>query len=479
MASIVNGIFERDNLSEIRSRVRIIAQDKFKDLIPSGEQLDTDTSSVLGRLLDIFAEANVDIEAVLEYLVGSVDLDNATGTKLDDLCKLGNVSRKISTPSVALLLITGQINTIIPAGSIVKSYITTDTYSTDFDVTLDTNNIYGLQTSLIEGNSLFTVYWSQDGNPNSNVPIVYPVAAGEAINDTAINFVNMINLTTSSLRAKVINGSVIQISFADANNTGSISVTNSSLTNIIKPVESTCTVNGVIETLSHTLTSIQSPILGWVSVDNPFDAIVGSEVESDDDLKLRYQTARAFGANNTMNSLLSDLQRLHGVRYAYIDNNPSNNPSGSLPPHSFSVTVEGGDATQIAQIVLNNTPAGIWSFGDQQFPAYDINGVVHNVYFNRPSLLPITIKISTVTMAGFPTNGFDLIRQAIIDYISSLPVGSDLITSRLYTPANNVLNHDVVSIEISLDGITFSTDNVYTSANQTIVIDPQHIIFGT
>mgnify|MGYP001202527508 CR=1 FL=1 len=56
MAKITNNILVRENLSELRNKIRTNTIKQFQEITPYGQSVDTDPSTVLGRWIDIIAE---------------------------------------------------------------------------------------------------------------------------------------------------------------------------------------------------------------------------------------------------------------------------------------------------------------------------------------------------------------------------------------------------------------------------------------
>jgi len=75
----------------------------------------------------------------------------------------------------------------------------------------------------------------------------------------------------------------------------------------------TCTVNGPTYAPAHTLTVIDSPVSGWTSVDNPLDAIVGNDIETDTEALTRRHNLLAAQASGPIQAIVEKVQNLAGV----------------------------------------------------------------------------------------------------------------------------------------------------------------------
>jgi hypothetical protein len=58
------------------------------------------------------------------------------------------------------------------------------------------------------------------------------------------------------------------------------------------------------------------------------------------------------------------------------------------------------------------------------------------IRFSRPDKITIHVQITLALFAGYTSVVGEGIKQAVAAYIEALPVGQDVITTRLYMPAN-------------------------------------------
>lgn len=486
MAKTVNGVLQRDSLSDVRTKLRAKAVSIFQEVTPYGQSVDTDPSSILGRWIDINAEAKYDLEEITEYLINMADLDSAEGNKLEDITSLGGVDRLQATPSQVLLVVVAKPYTVIPSGSFIKSAYTNDTFSTDYEIQIQSTQgeggVFGYDLSVADSSDPTFNYifkWQRDSSPSTNIDV--NVQRGTDTFESFLqSLVDVINQTTNDVFAEISPDGYLKITTTDYNEEISLSLTNSQIINVYQGVEATSTNLGAISADAGTLTAIQSPVNGWISVVNPFDASIGSEIQTDEELRDYYKASKNFGGSSTLNALKAALYRVSGVKYVSINENTSN-ISSTMPSHSFSAVVLGGRRDDIAQTILENKPVGINSFGTSEGNAIDINGNNYTVYFSRPEFVPIAIRISLTQQAGFENSNYDQIRQNIIDYLNTMQYGGGVVSiSRLYTPINNVPNHFINSLEIGriVNGVPeYGTNNIVLQYNEIPTINPENIKF--
>ena len=485
MAKIVNNTLQRETLAEIANKIRNKAVLNFQEIVPYGQSIDTDPSTVLGRLIDITAEATYDLEEVSEYLMSCIDLDSASGTKLEDLVALGGVNRQLATHSTVGLVIKAKPLTEIPQGSFVKSQYTSESFSTDYSITINStqgeSGVYGYDltvTDVLDTDGLYEFNWKRDSSPNSNIVISLERGVS-AFDDFLRNLVSVINQTTGEVYAEYVGNQVITVRTTNYNEEVSLKLSNSEITNVYQGVESTSVNIGEVLADAFTLTSIQSPVNGWVGVYNPFDAVAGQLTQTDEELRLSYKERVDFNGVATLNALIASIYQVSGVKFVSVTQNTSSQDS-SIPSHSFAVTVLGGAKDDLAQAIFNNTPLGINSYGMDSGVALDINGNNYTVPFNRPEYVPVAIRLAITRQAGFTDADYNNIRQSIIDYFNTFQVGTSLSYSRLYSPINAVPNHYVNSLEVGLivNGVpNFGTGNIDLNFNQLATINAENIQF--
>lgn len=485
MAKIVNNTLKRETLSDVGNKIRTKAIQNFQDIIPYGQTIDTDPSTVLGRLIDIVAESAYDLEEVAEYLMSCIDLDTASGTKLEDLTALGNVFRKSATNSVTKLVVKAKPLTVIPQGSFIKNQYTSESFTTDREITINStqggSGVFGYDLAVIDTldpTSTYTFNWKRDSSPNSNIAI--SVERGntdfEVFRKT---LVDVINQTTSDILAELGSTDLITVRTSNYNEEVSISLTHSTIENVYQGVNATSVNVGAVRSDAYTLTSIQSPVNGWVGVYNPFDVDLGIESHSDEELREAYREGRSFKGVATLNALLASLYSVDGVKYVNVTQNTTNQNT-TIPANSFAVTVLGGRVDDLAQAIFDNTPLGVNSYGTESGNAKDINGNNYTVPFNRPVYVPIAIRIAITQQAGFVDADYNKIRQNIIDYFNTFVVGSSVTISRLYSPINQVPNHYVNSLEIGVirNGIPeYGAGNINLDFNELATINAENIQF--
>lgn len=151
--------FATETQAEVRDRLVSIFRAAF------GEQVNVDTSSVFGQLIDIMSELIAGAEQQTLATYRSIDAENAIGVALDARAALTGSLRKDATRSTTVGTATGTPATVIANGSLVRL----DATSTVWEVTNGPlaipadGTLEGLEISAVEPGpttALATVDWT-------------------------------------------------------------------------------------------------------------------------------------------------------------------------------------------------------------------------------------------------------------------------------------------------------------------------------
>jgi len=199
-------------------------------------------------------------------------------------------------------------------------------------------------------------------------------------------------------------------------------------------------LTGPQQCLAATLRVIETPASGLEGVINLADGIVGRDIETDADLRLRHLDQINVGGRATPAR----------IRAALLDQDPPdrdpldleaarvfNNPNGVatlidgrlVPAHAFEVVLLGNalDA-EIAPVLFAQTPAGIQSYGDTTVSVDDELGDPHDVSFTRATERYLHLSITVTAGEGFPSTGDPetAIQTAVVaDLQERLTLGQD------------------------------------------------------
>lgn len=468
-----------------------------------GNDVDLTENSLLGILNTIYAASVAENWELAQALYNAFNIDTATGKQLDDLVSLLNITRLLPTKSFGELQLFGNSGSVIPSGTQFSDTLG-NVYESTSEVSLDTGtsrtpiNIYatgGIGTtgelsttyqiiingdvyskqflwadsasyeqisldmtaligdrenykaeSVFEGNADFV----SDPNTFSN-----PSQGDTRLANTSINIINKDETNPIVVSATLVLpsnsnhylSSIPYISVRDKVSTFSNSTN----------VESVLT--GEVSTNKNTLNNIVTPVTGLSSVNNSEDMTSGRDLESDEELRLRFKTSGGLNSFATAQSTQSKLRQLDGVTEATVTSNRTSvTDSNGIPPHSYECMVVGGTEENIARAIWEDQPSGIDTFGSISKSILDDQGIARIVRFSRPEKVYVWVKVeySLYSEEVFPDQGNQAIELNVLEYGTSLGLGEDVIPKRFYGTVYSVGGIGDVTIKVatSVDSLT-------------------------
>ncbi|KAB8035850.1 hypothetical protein GCL60_16605 [Silvanigrella paludirubra] len=220
--------------------------------------------------------------------------------------------------------------------------------------------------------------------------------------------------------------------------------------NGIVEIEAECSILGEVKALAGTINKILNPIYNIESCTNKKDAVVGQFEETEEDLKIRRLQLLQRAGSATEKGIRAAIQKIEGVKTSILLNAEIANyiPSGSI--HLY---VEGGEPLAIANAINSSRGGGCLLYLDESSiknTIKDSQGIDRIISFSRPKEKIIYLSIALKTNSDFPSNGYEQVKNAIIDYANkNLTIGKSLINSSLYVPINSVSG--IIGIQIYQD----------------------------
>lgn len=232
---------------------------------------------------------------------------------------------------------------------------------------------------------------------------------------------------------------------------------------------------GPIIALASTITQIDTPITGWDSVTNSSDAILGTDEETDVELRARREQSVARDAKAIIDTIFAEVKAVTGVtQIVVLENDTNSGPDvNGLPAHSVNVIAVGGADQDIGEAIFLKKTLGATPFGNTTVQVEDDQGIPHDISFSRPTEIPIYVAVTITTFDDYPVDGDDQIKKAIVDYANGnliegryFSLGDDVIWSRIFTPVNSVPGHTVDSLFIKTSSPADETDDIPIAINE-------------
>lgn len=191
---------------------------------------------------------------------------------------------------------------------------------------------------------------------------------------------------------------------------------------------------GNITVPTGTITSIVKNVDGLDSVTNDITPTAGRLEESDVAARQSYIKRIAIRSNNIIDGIIADLyQSVDGVLSAIgKENYTSEYDADGRPPHSFEIIVDGGDDSEIAQIIFQRKAPGIRAYGSTSVDIADKYGNIINIGFSRPTYQYVWLKITLTrnTKEVIAPNYAALAKEAVISNAQEYGLGEKVILQK-------------------------------------------------
>ena len=437
-----------------------------------GNDLDVSEDSVAGQFIGNQAKKISSLWELAQAIYESFNPDRAEDVSLDGVSALVGIERLPATSSTAVVALYGNIGTTIPAGHLIRQDETNEDFSLDDAVTIGLSSVIDIDFSVanVLNNQLYTI----------------------TINGTGYNYTSDGTATDleiiAGLKASIDLGGEPVIVVDNLDGTGriysddgitpfSISAdVNLQIDTQASPGNYTAVNTGPISVPANTLITIVNPISGLGSINNLAAGLAGRIAETDEKLRnRRRELLTGLGAATDEAIRQAVLQQVDGVTACLVISNRLDVADGDgRPPHSFETVVSGGDEDDIAQIIWENMPAGIYPEGNIIKTIVDSTGTSQTVRFSRPTNVYIWVDLdySLNTEENFPTNGEDLIKDNIVEWaLQNINIGDDVIYQRLSIPVYEVPGISTIQIELATSATPTGPPGAYSAANVTIAAD--------
>ena len=444
-----------------------------------GTELQTDESSALGRILRVVSVPAHSNGEIIQTILNQFDVNTAEGTQLDYLgWNIHRIKRLGLAQATGTVVVGGDIGVLISKGSQVSNSISGDIFQTQDDITLDPNSAVGFTLSVDSIESSYSISYSINSYLSSYPQIEISIFTETTVKEVATRIVNSINSQSTLMSATLNNDNTVTVMLNNPVHTGDFAVSNGmTITQAFKPVAISSVTYQSVEAKVGAISKIQSSVLGWRSVNNYLPVFASRPVESDEEYRYRLNLCRGK-AVGSYDAIWMRLMSIRGVSFVNVRENLKPTESNGIMNAGIAITVQGGVEDEIAQEIYDCLPVGIATSGVIEKTVLDFNGGQHPVRFSRPDQVPLQINMSITIYNDFPSNGKQLIKQAIVDWFNSLRVGDDVHYSRLYEPINSIRGFSVNSLKLSKVGNTPSTDNIRLNYNEIPIITPDRIIIG-
>ena len=237
---------------------------------------------------------------------------------------------------------------------------------------------------------------------------------------------------------------------------------------------------GTVEADPDTVVNPVTVVIGVESVTNALSAVVGINEETDQELRVRRNRSLETPQSSSTGRMFTALASLTNVTdVAVYENDTDITDSNGIPAHSLWVVVEGGAVDDIVESMTKNKTGGkglvgsvTGTFNESVLrPDGSTFTLVHDMTFDRPSLVPVLVRLTATRKDASDPVDETLISQEIAKRI--FVIGENLLANDLYRLAFNAGDNFIpTELEISIDaGSSWTDGSVLTAPNEKFAID--------
>lgn len=178
------------------------------------------------------------------------------------------------------------------------------------------------------------------------------------------------------------------------------------------------------------VTKIVNPTYGLTTVTNPAPSTVVDAAETDEQLRIRRNLSTASPTAGFVDSIVARLLTVAGIGKVKVWENDQGvvadvkTGDQALPPHSVSVVVSEGPASDIGAAIYATKPPGITSAGSSSVTVNDSQGIAHVMSYTEATPVEYELEITYRARAGAgfgspDTGGEEAVKTALVDWSES------------------------------------------------------------
>ena len=441
--------FVKMRLPEIR---RAIADDLKNRLMAAGldGNIETRPDSVLGMLIDTFAEREAALWENAEAVYNAMYPQTAVGVSLDRAVSLAGVARLGAQKAYTRLIFWGAKGTVVPKGA-QASAENGSLWATDEAVNISANAAAGL---------VLQAAGDEVGLTCNGVAYRADKLAGLAA-----------KFEGSGLLANY-DGANLTLTAQDGVNRRFGDFVGLQVLEIGAAVAATASDNEATAAAGE-INRLVEPVANRVS--NPMAASAGRAVETDAELAYRHGMAVYRLGRATLPALAAniraDVPQIRGIG-VFANSGDTVDAYGRLP-HSVHVVADGGDVEAIARAIWAYKAAGIDTHGAIVQEVQTEFGR-QTVRFDRIAPVYVWIKAQITllpeTEQAFPAAGFAQIRESLLQASALFGLGDDVLYQKLYYAVFRTAGVATVDLKIarSAKPTEKPADGAFQAANLTI-----------
>jgi uncharacterized phage protein gp47/JayE len=241
-------------------------------------------------------------------------------------------------------------------------------------------------------------------------------------------------------------------------------------------------VTGPVHGAAGRINVIKTVISGWTGASNPSSATLGSDVETDADLRTRRRASVALPSQGILDGLYAALSQLPTVAHVALHENSTDAiiplKGGTLAPHAIQAILDGGLDADIASTLWLKKSLGVTMVGATTGVVTDSQGNPQTMRWDTPGEVDIYVTVTLGTAVSGPTKTD--IRNAIVAWGgANSQIGQDVPWYQLAVPINEIPGLNVASVTLGRApsptgtvNLTINFDEMPSWASANVVVLP-------
>lgn len=228
------------------------------------------------------------------------------------------------------------------------------------------------------------------------------------------------------------------------------------------------------------LNQIVNVVLGVERVTNPNQASAPIAKESDSELFARCVDFGSIATNSSFRSILANVAAVSGVtKINGVENytDAEQVMQGlTLPAHSFSLVVKGGEKADIANAIYSSRAVGVGMNGDVSAEIV-LGNEAYVFRFYRPTLVDLGVSVTISTKNLTDANYEEFTRNAVISYLNGLDIGAMITQPNLANSVKSqIKGFEIVDIKFGKKGAALGYDLLQLNGNEEANIAAADIV---
>lgn len=370
-----------------------------------GEDFNTESNSVADKFIQIFNEREYQLWLLMGAVYYAQTYQGAEGIFLDDLLSKRGIYRLGKTRSTGTVVMT--IDATVPYNMVYSA--STYTIDTDYQLSSDVQVAGNIVAQVIKGSDLTpgTTYRLQIQNTTdqSVKTLSLPLSANSgtplmtffgAMKDFIVN--NTILSNEDRIVIDATDGAIYIGYDTDKNMIGLSSRVDFRTT----PLAGNRTISmdvrsinpGAISRDAQSVRSINPVPGGFVDMNNLTAFIDGSDVESDNEYRIRAATSVSEGRATRSAILSALLNKVEGIEKVRIfNNNTGVTNSLGIPAYRFMVVCYGGNTAQISQTLYDYIAASNNTYGNTFYDITTEDDQIERIWHTKASARELAVRV--------------------------------------------------------------------------------------